>query len=91
MGSPNNGLRDLRRSQGIRRKVENNRTKKLELSFNKKNLLEEETLTSLDSTCLRKSGAVGVDLHSSGLFLYMALEEGNAPFVDEETEAEIIP
>lgn len=73
------------------KKVESNRTKKLELSFNKRNLLEEETLTSLDSTCLRKSGAVGVDLYSGGLFLYMALEEGNAPFVEEETEAEIIP
>ena len=38
-----------------KRKVENNRTKKLKLSFSKRNLLEEETLTSLDSTCLRKS------------------------------------
>lgn len=63
---------------------------KLELSFHKRNLLEEETLTSLDSTCLRKSRYSANGPDSRRLFSSMALEKGKASFVDKETKAQII-
>lgn len=53
-----------------------------------RNLPEEETLTSLDSTYLKNSRcSEGGPVFKRA---FLALEEGKAPFVDEETETQII-